>query len=142
MRRADASTVQRGPEFLLLVLLAAASVSLAQTQALQPDDQPSTIRGTVVNSVTDAPIARALVFTPSNHIAMLTDGEGHSEFTLPKVTNDYKSGHVLAIENGWDLDWSQPAVIAAYMKHGRTVQVGNPPGRHMNLTEAVEVQSK
>jgi protocatechuate 3,4-dioxygenase beta subunit len=49
---------------------------------------------------------------------------------------------VLAIENGWDLDWSQPAVIAAYMKHGRTVQVGNPPGRPMNLTEAVEVQSK
>lgn len=92
MRRADTSSVQRGPEFRLLVLLAAASVSLAQTQALQPDDQPSTIRGTVVNSVTGAPIARALVFTPGNHIAMLTDGEGHFEFTLPKVANDYTSG--------------------------------------------------
>jgi hypothetical protein len=49
---------------------------------------------------------------------------------------------VLAIENGWDLDWSQPAVIAAYMKDGRTIQIGDQPGRPMNLSEAVEVQSK
>jgi hypothetical protein len=49
---------------------------------------------------------------------------------------------VLAIENGWDLDWSQPAVIAAYLKHGRTIAVGNPVGRTLNLPEAVEVQSK
>ncbi len=49
---------------------------------------------------------------------------------------------VLAIENGWDLDWSQPAVIAAYLKHGRTIQVGSSPGRAVNLSEAVEVQSK
>lgn len=49
---------------------------------------------------------------------------------------------VLAIENGWDLDWSQPAVIAAYLSHGRTIQVGNPMGRPINLSEAVEVQSK
>jgi hypothetical protein len=89
--RADRSSVQRGPVFLLLVLLATACVSLAQTQALQ-DDQPSTIRGTVVNSVTGAPISRALVFTPGNHIAMLTDGEGHFEFALPKASNDNLSG--------------------------------------------------
>lgn len=49
---------------------------------------------------------------------------------------------VLAIENGWDLDWSQPAVIAAYLKHGRTIQIGSSPGRPVNLSEAVEVQSK
>ncbi len=49
---------------------------------------------------------------------------------------------VLAIENGWDLDWSQPAVIAAYTSHGRIIQVGSSPGRPMNLSEAVEVQSK
>jgi protocatechuate 3,4-dioxygenase beta subunit len=49
---------------------------------------------------------------------------------------------VLAIENGWDLDWSQPAVIAAYTKHGRAVEVGNHFGRPVNLSEPVEVQSK
>ena len=49
---------------------------------------------------------------------------------------------VLAIENGWDLDWSQPAVIAAYTKHGRTLEVGNHFGRPVNLSEPVEVLSK
>jgi hypothetical protein len=49
---------------------------------------------------------------------------------------------VLAIENGWDLDWSQPAVIAAYLSHGRTIEVANHPGRTINLSEVIEVQSK
>jgi hypothetical protein len=49
---------------------------------------------------------------------------------------------VLAIENGWDLDWSQPAVIAAYTKHGRTLELGNHFGRTINLPESVEVLSK
>jgi hypothetical protein len=49
---------------------------------------------------------------------------------------------VLAIENGWDLDWSQPGVIAAYLKRGRAIEIGNQTGRIMNLSNAVEVQSK
>jgi hypothetical protein len=49
---------------------------------------------------------------------------------------------VLAIENGWDLDWSQPAIIAAYVNHGRKLEVGNQVGRTTNLPAAVEVQSK
>jgi carboxypeptidase family protein len=49
---------------------------------------------------------------------------------------------VLAIENGWDLDWSQPGVIAAYLKHGRTIEVGNQAGRAIDLREAIDVQSK
>jgi hypothetical protein len=49
---------------------------------------------------------------------------------------------LLAIENGWDLDWSQPVVIAAYLKHGRTIQVGNPGGRSMSVADSIEVQSK
>jgi len=49
---------------------------------------------------------------------------------------------LLAIENGWDLDWSQPGVIGAYLKHGRKIQVDNQAGRSMNVAEAVEVKSK
>jgi hypothetical protein len=49
---------------------------------------------------------------------------------------------LLAIENGWDLDWSQPGVIAAYLKHGRKIEVGNQGGGAMNVAEAIEVQSK
>ncbi len=49
---------------------------------------------------------------------------------------------VLAIENGWDLDWSQPGVIRAYLKHGRPIEVGNQGGRPIDLRGAIEVQSK
>jgi len=49
---------------------------------------------------------------------------------------------VLAIENGWDLDWSQPGVIRAYLKHGRPIEVGNQGGRPIDLREAIEVQAK
>jgi hypothetical protein len=49
---------------------------------------------------------------------------------------------LLAIENGWDLDWSQPGVITAYLKHGRRIEVGNQGGRPMNIAEPIEVRSK
>jgi hypothetical protein len=49
---------------------------------------------------------------------------------------------LIAIENGWDLDWWQRGVIAAYRKHGRAIQVGTQGARLMNVTEPVEVQSK
>ncbi len=48
---------------------------------------------------------------------------------------------LLAIDNGWDLDWSQPGVIGAYTKRGRKIQVGDDSEHPMNA-EAVEVQSK
>ena len=49
---------------------------------------------------------------------------------------------VVAIENGWDLDWSQPGVIAAYRKHGRTIQIVSQVGQPVNVAEPIEVQSK
>jgi len=90
--RADGTSVQRGPWSIMIgsaifaVLLATACESPAQTvaQGLQVDEEPTTVRGTVVNAITHAPIARALVLTPGNTGAMMTDGEGHFEFTLPK----------------------------------------------------------
>lgn len=49
---------------------------------------------------------------------------------------------VVAIENGWDLDWSQPAVIAAYAKNGHTIEVPSPNGKPILLPEPIEVQRK
>jgi hypothetical protein len=49
---------------------------------------------------------------------------------------------LVAIENGWDLDWSKPGVIAAYAKHGRSVWVGSQGEHSMNIAEPVDVQSK
>ena len=49
---------------------------------------------------------------------------------------------IIAIENGWDLDWSEPVVLAAYLKHGQTIEVGERSPTTMNLAGAVEVQAK
>jgi hypothetical protein len=47
-----------------------------------------------------------------------------------------------AIENGWDLDWSQPNVIAAYAKHGRVIQIRNGSKTTLHVQDPIEVQPK
>jgi hypothetical protein len=49
---------------------------------------------------------------------------------------------IIAIENGWALDWAEPAVLAGYLKQGQTVEVGGQSQIAVHLTEAVEVQAK
>jgi len=49
---------------------------------------------------------------------------------------------ILAIENGWDLDWSQPNVISAYLSHGRKLAVSAQSPRTMTVPASVEVISK
>ena len=48
---------------------------------------------------------------------------------------------IVAIEDGWDLDWGSPGVIAAYARNGRTVTVGGTQGA-MHLEDPVVVQPK
>ncbi len=67
-----------------------------------------------------------------------TDLDG--TFTLQDVAPGTYT--LVAIENGWDLDWSQPGVIAVYAKHGRAIQVTNTPGQPLRVDAAVEVVSK
>jgi hypothetical protein len=66
--------------FALLLAVLPAPVS-AQPSAEAPD----TIHGTVVNSVTREPIPRALVVSPDNRFATMTDSQGRFEFTFPKA---------------------------------------------------------
>jgi hypothetical protein len=47
---------------------------------------------------------------------------------------------VIAIENGWDLDWSKPAVIARYAAHGQKLVVGG--SQTIQLPSPVETQPK
>jgi len=49
---------------------------------------------------------------------------------------------VVAIENGWDLDWSRPGVIAQYAKHGQAVTVTGHTESSMHLPDPVEVQPR
>ncbi|MGB6742932.1 MAG: carboxypeptidase regulatory-like domain-containing protein [Terracidiphilus sp.] len=57
---------------------------------------------------------------------------------------------VVAIEDGWDLDWGNPAVIARYLPGGQAVTVKDSldnepvgqPGRRVELPEPVVVQPR
>jgi protocatechuate 3,4-dioxygenase beta subunit len=49
---------------------------------------------------------------------------------------------VVAIEDGWDLDWSEPALLARYLGHGQTIDVGDRSSTPVRLAVAVEVQAK
>jgi len=62
----------------------------ASAQNPQPENKSAdSIRGTVVNSVTHEPIGRALVYSPDNRFAAMTDSEGHFEFSFAKSDNDH-----------------------------------------------------
>ncbi len=47
---------------------------------------------------------------------------------------------VIAIENGWDLDWAKPAVLAHYGRHGQTVIVRAQAKGTLRLPEPVAVK--
>lgn len=49
---------------------------------------------------------------------------------------------IVAIENGWDLDWSKPGVIAHYLPKGHTVTVSAAAHTSVDLPEPVEVQPR
>jgi hypothetical protein len=63
------------------------SAQSAPTEA----DRADRLRGTVVNSVTHEAIGRALVFSPDNRFATMTDERGHFEFTFARAEGEYGS---------------------------------------------------
>jgi len=91
------------------------------------------------------PVPGAMVFLVPKNIETdrdfrrdQTDLDG--SFTLRNIVPG--SYTLLAIENGWDLDWSKPDVISAYLGHGRKIEVGGPGSRSVMPAEDVEVISK
>ena len=49
---------------------------------------------------------------------------------------------IVAIENGWDLDWSRPGVLAHYAKHAQSVTVNDHSERSIHIQEPVEIQPR
>jgi hypothetical protein len=49
---------------------------------------------------------------------------------------------VIAIDDGWDLDWSQAGVLAQYLKRGQAIETGDRSQSAVRLPDAVDVQSK
>jgi hypothetical protein len=61
-------------------------------------------------------------------------------FTLHNVLPG--SYTVLAIADGWDLDWSKPAVLRPYLAHGEKVVVPATSQTTIQLPKPVEIQPK
>jgi hypothetical protein len=49
---------------------------------------------------------------------------------------------VVAIENGWDLDWDRPEVIGRYLPQGVAVTVTESSGKLLRISQAVPVQRR
>jgi hypothetical protein len=49
---------------------------------------------------------------------------------------------LIAIDDGWDLDWAKPSVLAPYLKHGQSIKVEDQTRGKLHLPEAVDVQKK
>jgi hypothetical protein len=81
--------------------------------AQSASDDSSNIHGVVINSVTHEPIDRALVFSPDNRFATLTNSEGRFEFALAKSDpadgNSNRPYSLMARKPGFLSDPNQPA---------------------------------
>jgi hypothetical protein len=82
---------RRSVPFWLAVLFLV-DVSVLSHPLLHPQDIQSpvsststSLRGTVINSVTREPVVRALVFSTDNRVAKLTDDQGRFEFQLSRI---------------------------------------------------------
>jgi hypothetical protein len=73
------------------------------------------------------PFAGAMVVLvphdPANNAPLFRRDQSDSDgsFTLPNVVPGQYT--VIAIANGWDLEWGNPAVLQPYLKDGEAVQV-------------------
>jgi hypothetical protein len=77
-----------------VAMLVVATQSLGQA-ARSSEPQSETVRGTVINAVTQAPIPRALVVTSDDRAGVLTDGEGRFEITLPSTESGSAGGGMI-----------------------------------------------
>jgi len=74
--------------FALPLFIWGAASQFASAQNPQPESKPAeSIHGVVLNRVTHEPISRALVSSPDNRFATMTNGEGRFEITFAEPEN-------------------------------------------------------
>lgn len=136
--RMSAEGAQVSGHILTLAPGSAASVSLTLVRGSVEVD------GTVKKS--GRPFAGAMVVLvpndPGNNRELFRRDQSDLDGTF--ALRDVVPGTytVVAIENGWDLQWSQAGVISVYLKGGRKVVVSSDSGQTVSLTRAIESQSE
>jgi hypothetical protein len=122
-----------------ITVSANASASVALTLAVGVD-----VQGVVKKS--GKPFAEAMVVLVPKNAALDHDlfrrdqSDLDGTFSLRNVVPG--SYTVVAIEDGWDLDWSRPEIIAPYVKRGRPIEVRSATSTAMQVKEPIEVQPK
>lgn len=88
----------------------------------------------------DEPLSGAMIVLvpkdPANNTPLFRRDQSDSDgtFTLPNVVPGQYT--VIALANGWDLEWANPAVLQPYLKQGEKVQV--PAGGKLQVKVQVQ----
>jgi hypothetical protein len=92
------------------------------------------------------PLAGAMVVLvpqdPANNHSLFRRDQSDLDGTFALNSISPGTYKLLAIEDGWDLDWSEPEVISVYFERGQTVRVENVEGNAISLREPLEAQTK
>ncbi|MCU1299122.1 MAG: hypothetical protein JWO91_3400 [Acidobacteriaceae bacterium] len=92
--------------------------------------QLGTVNGTVLRN--RKPVSGAMVVLvprqpeKNNSLFRRDQSDSDGTFTLPNVLPGQYT--LLAIENGWDLEWSNPSALLQFMKKGKPIEV-QPEGK-------------
>jgi len=109
-------TIQKGTQVQLAIAM---STALGEVNGVAEwKDKP--LAGAMIVLVPDDPVRNIELFRRDQ-----SDSDG--TFTLPSVVPGKYT--VLAIANGWDMEWNKPAVLEPYMKLGEKLEV-SPKGRY------------
>lgn len=102
----------------------------------------ATVDGTVMRN--GKPLAGAMVVLvpnkPEDHADLFRRDQSDLDGTFSVggvVPGNYT---LVAIENGWDLDWSRPEVIAPYLKHGEPIHIPEGASSTVKAPGPVEAQ--
>lgn len=107
------------------------AVITQQVFAQSSSEDADTIHGTVVNSVTHEAIPRALVISPDNRFATMTDSQGRFEFTFPKAEPSKQNVPDSSGSNSVDIISGNPVDVSQV--NGVVVQ-GNGSNRPIALS--------
>lgn len=75
-----------------IALSCCCSITRSSAQSTAGIEHTDSLRGTVVNGVTHEPVSRALVFSPDNRFATMTDDRGYFEFIFPRGEGEMSAG--------------------------------------------------
>lgn len=114
------------------------AVSAALTSGL------GSLEGVVKNGNT--PIAGAMVVLvpddPAEHPDFFRRDQSDLDGTFALRSLVPGKYTVIAIENGWDLEWSRPDIVASYLARGQKVVVGDQRKEGIKLADPVQAQER